>query len=112
MSARDFWINQAFFQLSWPACVIGAANGMLWPGALVVGLFAMWQLHPARRMQLPHREQSDDQRAGPQHPVGRADHTGRPTQLEERLIDPEIACAHAPAPEISTGVSAAREVFR
>ena len=49
MSARDFWINQAFFQLSWPACVIGAANGMLWPGALVVGLFAIWQLHPARR---------------------------------------------------------------
>jgi len=49
MSARQFWINQAFFQASWPACVIGAANGMLWPGALVVGLFAVWQLHPARR---------------------------------------------------------------
>lgn len=48
MSARDFWINQAFFQLSWPACVIGAANGMLWPGAVVVGLFAAWQLHPSR----------------------------------------------------------------
>ena len=48
MSSRDFWINQAFFQLSWPACVIGAANGMLWPGAVVVGLFAFWQLHPAR----------------------------------------------------------------
>lgn len=48
MSARDFWINQAFFQASWPACVIGAAYGMVWPGALVVGLFAFWQLHPAR----------------------------------------------------------------
>lgn len=48
MRSRDFWINQAFFQASWPACVIGAANGMLWPGALVVGLFAIWQLHPAR----------------------------------------------------------------
>lgn len=48
MSARGFWINQAFFQLSWPACVVGAANGMLWPGALVVGLFALWQLHPSR----------------------------------------------------------------
>ncbi|HKL54431.1 MAG TPA: DUF2878 domain-containing protein [Wenzhouxiangellaceae bacterium] len=47
MSARNFWINQAFFQLSWPACVIGAANGMLWPGALVVGLFAVWQFHPS-----------------------------------------------------------------
>ena len=49
MSARYFWINQAFFQASWPACVVGAANGMLWPGALVVGLFAIWQLHPSRR---------------------------------------------------------------
>jgi len=48
MSARHFWINQAFFQLSWPACVIGAANGMLWPGVLVVGLFAAWQLQPSR----------------------------------------------------------------
>lgn len=48
MSARGFWINQAFFQASWPACVIGAGNGMLWPGALVVGLFATWQLHPTR----------------------------------------------------------------
>lgn len=46
MSARDFWINQAFFQASWPACVIGAANGLLWPGFLVVGLFALWQLYP------------------------------------------------------------------
>jgi len=48
VSARNFWINQAFFQLSWPACIIGAANGMLWPGAIVVGLFAAWQLHPSR----------------------------------------------------------------
>lgn len=48
MSGGRFWINQAFFQLSWPACVIGAGNGMLWPGALVVGLFCVWQLQPAR----------------------------------------------------------------
>lgn len=48
MSTRDFWINQAFFQASWPACVLGAANGMLWPGVLVVGLFALWQLYPKR----------------------------------------------------------------
>lgn len=48
MSARDFWVNQVFFQASWPACVIGAANGLLWPGVLVVGLFALWQLHPKR----------------------------------------------------------------
>ncbi|MEX0915288.1 MAG: DUF2878 domain-containing protein [Wenzhouxiangellaceae bacterium] len=48
MSTRDFWINQAFFQASWPACVIGAAHGLLWPGFLVVGLFALWQLYPTR----------------------------------------------------------------
>lgn len=48
MSGTNFWINQAFFQASWPACVIGAANGMLWTGAVVVGLFALWQLHPSR----------------------------------------------------------------
>jgi len=48
VSNRNFWINQAFFQLSWPACVVGAANGMIWPGTVVVGLFAFWQLHPAR----------------------------------------------------------------
>ena len=48
MKNRDFWINQAFFQASWPACVIGAANGLVWPGLLVVGAFALWQLHPSR----------------------------------------------------------------
>ena len=48
MTNRNFWINQAFFQLSWPACVIGAANGLMWPGVLVVGLFAAWQLRPKR----------------------------------------------------------------
>jgi len=48
MSSRDFWINQAFFQASWPACVIGAAYGLLWPSLLVVGAFAVWQLAPAR----------------------------------------------------------------
>ena len=46
---RDFWINQAFFQLAWPACVIGAAFGVLWPAALLIGGFLAWQLHPARR---------------------------------------------------------------
>jgi len=46
VSRREFWINQAFFQASWPACVGGAAFGLLWPGLLVVGAFAAWQLHP------------------------------------------------------------------
>jgi hypothetical protein len=47
---RDFWINQGLFQLSWPACVIGAAWGVAgWTGPLVVGLLFAWQLHPAHR---------------------------------------------------------------
>jgi hypothetical protein len=49
MNRRGFWINQGFFQAAWPACVIGAANGSLWPGLLVVGAFAGWQLQPRRR---------------------------------------------------------------
>lgn len=48
MTNRNFWINQAFFQASWPACVIGAANGLLWPAFLVVGAFAAWQLTSGR----------------------------------------------------------------
>ncbi len=46
---RDFWINQAFFQLSWPACVVGASFGRVWPGMLVVGAFLIWQLSPRRK---------------------------------------------------------------
>lgn len=47
---RDFWINQGLFQLSWPACVVGAAWGIAgWSGTLVVAVLALWQLHPRRR---------------------------------------------------------------
>lgn len=46
---KAFWINQGLFQISWPACVAGAAYGWGWPGYLVVGLLAFWQLHPANR---------------------------------------------------------------
>ncbi|MBY6205618.1 DUF2878 domain-containing protein [Halomonas denitrificans] len=46
---RDFWINQAFFQLAWPACVLGAAYGTLWPAALLIGGMLAWTLHPANR---------------------------------------------------------------
>lgn len=47
---RDFWINQGLFQLSWPACVIGAAWGVAgWTGTLVVAALALWQLRPHRR---------------------------------------------------------------
>lgn len=47
---RDFWINQGLFQLSWPACVVGASWGIAgWSGTLVVAAMALWQLHPRRR---------------------------------------------------------------
>ena len=48
MTRRDFWINQAFFQASWPACVVGAAHGLTWPAAVLVGAFAAWQLRGGR----------------------------------------------------------------
>lgn len=46
---RDFWINQLLFQLSWPACVFGAAAGNTIPAFVLVGGFALWQLQPRRR---------------------------------------------------------------
>ncbi|MEM1081135.1 MAG: DUF2878 domain-containing protein [Pseudomonadota bacterium] len=51
---RNFWINMLFFQLAWPACVVGAAYGQLWPSLLLVACFSVWQLqreraHPADR---------------------------------------------------------------
>lgn len=52
MKARDFWINQGFFQLAWPACVFGAVFETNWPGIVLLAAFAAWQLHPERR----HRE--------------------------------------------------------
>jgi len=52
---RDTVINQAFFQLSWPACVIGAAYSWLWAGVLVVGGMMLWQLQASRRHRLDVR---------------------------------------------------------
>ncbi|MGY6554440.1 MAG: DUF2878 domain-containing protein [Wenzhouxiangella sp.] len=52
---RAFLINQGLFQLAWPACVIGAAHGILWLGLLVVGLLMAWQLHPNNRHPLDFR---------------------------------------------------------
>lgn len=52
---RAFLINQGLFQLAWPACVIGAAHGILWLGLLVVGLMMAWQLHPRNRHPLDFR---------------------------------------------------------
>lgn len=53
--SRAFVINQGLFQLSWPACVIGAAYGLLWTGLLVVGIMVLWQLNRANRHRLDLR---------------------------------------------------------
>ena len=53
--SRAWLINQGFFQLSWPACVIGAAYGWLWTGLLVVGVMALWQLNRVNRHPLDLR---------------------------------------------------------
>lgn len=49
MSRARFWINVGWMQVSWWACVLGAARGLLWPGLLVVSAFLLWQLSPRRR---------------------------------------------------------------
>ncbi len=53
--SRAFMINQGLFQLSWPACVLGAAHGWLWTGMLVVGVMLLWQLNRANRHPLDGR---------------------------------------------------------
>lgn len=42
-------INFVGFQLVWIAAVFGAANNLVWPALVLVAIFALWQLHPARR---------------------------------------------------------------
>jgi hypothetical protein len=38
------WLNLAGYQLVWFAAVIGAGNGMAWPGVIAMLVFAAWQL--------------------------------------------------------------------
>ncbi|NDY97010.1 DUF2878 family protein [Wenzhouxiangella limi] len=52
---RAFLVNQGLFQLAWPACVIGAANGVFWTGLLVVGALVLWQLNRHNRHPLDLR---------------------------------------------------------
>ena len=52
---RAFLINQGLFQLAWPACVIGAAQGIWWTGLLVVGALVLWQLNRRNRHRLDLR---------------------------------------------------------
>ncbi len=53
--SRAFYLNQGLFQISWPACVLGAAYGVVWAGLLVVIGMACWQLKAANRHQLDIR---------------------------------------------------------
>jgi len=48
VNRSSFWINLAFFQAAWPACVIGAGYGVVWPSLVLVGTFAFWQLGGGR----------------------------------------------------------------
>lgn len=42
-------INFIAFQIIWLIAVIGAANELIWPTIIIVGLFCVWQLSPKRR---------------------------------------------------------------
>lgn len=55
MPSRPFLINHGLFQISWPACVLGAAKGWVWTGVLVVGVLALWQLNRRNRHPLDGR---------------------------------------------------------
>lgn len=50
MPALNTGINILAFYLMWPLAVFGAAYGVLWPAALLLVAFAVWQLAPSRRV--------------------------------------------------------------
>ena len=41
--------NAILFQAIWFACVVGSTYGYLWPAVFLLGVLAVWQLHPERR---------------------------------------------------------------
>ena len=43
------FINFAFFQALWFACILGAARDIVWPGLALLACFMLWQLWPGRR---------------------------------------------------------------
>ena len=45
-----FWLTLLGYQATWFAAVIGAGQGLWWPGAAAAGLFALWRLSVS-----PHR---------------------------------------------------------
>ena len=42
-------VNFILFQISWFACVLGAAHNLLWPSVVVIFVFVAWQLSPQNR---------------------------------------------------------------
>ena len=42
-------INFALFQVTWFSCVLGAAQGLLWPGAVAFAIMFAWQMQPTRK---------------------------------------------------------------
>lgn len=46
---RNHLINMAWMQALWFAAILGAASWLTWPAALLLLIFASWQLHPSRR---------------------------------------------------------------
>ena len=42
-------INAVLFQITWFACVIGSAHGLIWPALLSCSILAVYQLQPANR---------------------------------------------------------------
>lgn len=47
--AGSHFINFAFFQTLWFACILGAAQDTVWPGLVLLVCFMLWQLWPGRR---------------------------------------------------------------
>lgn len=43
------FVNFAFFQALWFACILGAARDLVWPGLSLLACFMLWQLWPGRR---------------------------------------------------------------
>ena len=50
-----FWLTLLGYQATWFAAVIGAGQGLWWPGAAAAGLFALWRLSVSPRRLLEAR---------------------------------------------------------
>lgn len=46
---KVYWANFVLFQLLWPACVLGAANGTVLPGVIIIATMLLLQIVPKER---------------------------------------------------------------